>query len=98
MFESKVTDAYAERRVVTVLHELAHMWFGDYVTMKCGYDTQGSFEIDNFEFAKKIALPLADKEKLSDDAKEQIITNASSGYDIIRGESAEEYLDDRKGR
>lgn len=34
VFESKVTDAYAERRVVTVLHELAHMWFGDYVTMK----------------------------------------------------------------
>lgn len=34
VFDSKVTDAYAERRVVTVLHELAHMWFGDYVTMK----------------------------------------------------------------
>lgn len=34
IFESKVTDAVAERRVVTVLHELAHMWFGDYVTMK----------------------------------------------------------------
>lgn len=34
LFESKVTDAMAERRVVTVLHELAHMWFGDYVTMK----------------------------------------------------------------
>lgn len=34
VFESKVTDAMAERRVVTVLHELAHMWFGDYVTMK----------------------------------------------------------------
>ena len=31
VFESKVTDAYEERRVVTVLHELAHMWFGDYV-------------------------------------------------------------------
>ena len=29
-----MTDALAERRVVTVLHELAHMWFGDYVTMK----------------------------------------------------------------
>ena len=28
VFESKVTDALAERRVVTVLHELAHMWFG----------------------------------------------------------------------
>jgi aminopeptidase N len=34
VFSSKVTDALAERRVVTVLHELAHMWFGDYVTMK----------------------------------------------------------------
>lgn len=34
IFSSKVSDALAERRVVTVLHELAHMWFGDYVTMK----------------------------------------------------------------
>ena len=34
VFDSKVTDALSERRVVTVLHELAHMWFGDYVTMK----------------------------------------------------------------
>ncbi len=32
VFRSKVTDAIKERRVVTILHELAHMWFGDLVT------------------------------------------------------------------
>lgn len=34
VFRSKVTDAMRERRVVTILHELAHMWFGDLVTMR----------------------------------------------------------------
>ena len=34
VFRSKVSDARRERRVVTILHELAHMWFGDLVTMK----------------------------------------------------------------
>ncbi|MGO1769913.1 MAG: aminopeptidase N, partial [Microbacterium sp.] len=33
VFRSKVSDAVRERRVVTILHELAHMWFGDLVTM-----------------------------------------------------------------
>jgi aminopeptidase N len=34
VFRGQVTDAVRERRVVTILHELAHMWFGDLVTMK----------------------------------------------------------------
>ena len=34
VFRSKVTDARYERRAGTILHELAHMWFGDLVTMK----------------------------------------------------------------
>ncbi len=34
VFRSKVTEATRERRVVTILHELAHMWFGDLVTMQ----------------------------------------------------------------
>lgn len=34
VFRGEVSDAMRERRVVTVLHELAHMWFGDLVTMR----------------------------------------------------------------
>lgn len=33
VFRSKVTRASYERRAETVLHEMAHMWFGDLVTM-----------------------------------------------------------------
>ncbi|MCW2621735.1 MAG: aminopeptidase, partial [Frankiales bacterium] len=34
VFRSKVTDASYERRAETILHEMAHMWFGDLVTMR----------------------------------------------------------------
>ncbi len=34
VFRSKVTAAAYERRAETVLHEMAHMWFGDLVTMR----------------------------------------------------------------
>ncbi|UGY91443.1 aminopeptidase N [Streptomyces gobiensis] len=34
VFRSKVTDAAYESRAETILHELAHMWFGDLVTME----------------------------------------------------------------
>ncbi|MEV4611962.1 aminopeptidase N [Kitasatospora sp. NPDC049258] len=34
VFRSKVTDASYEARAATILHELAHMWFGDLVTME----------------------------------------------------------------
>ncbi len=33
VFRSKVTETMIERRALTILHELAHMWFGDLVTM-----------------------------------------------------------------
>ncbi|HJU96954.1 MAG TPA: aminopeptidase N [Jiangellaceae bacterium] len=34
VFRSRVTDAAHERRAETILHEMAHMWFGDLVTMR----------------------------------------------------------------
>ncbi len=33
VFRSRVTDSAYEQRANTILHELAHMWFGDLVTM-----------------------------------------------------------------
>jgi aminopeptidase N len=34
VFRSRTTDSAYERRAVTILHEMAHMWFGDLVTMR----------------------------------------------------------------
>ena len=34
IFRSKVTEAEREDRADTILHEMAHMWFGDLVTMR----------------------------------------------------------------
>jgi aminopeptidase N len=34
VFRSRVTDYAYERRAETILHEMAHMWFGDLVTMR----------------------------------------------------------------
>ncbi len=34
VYRSKVTDAERSTRVRTVVHEMAHMWFGDLVTMR----------------------------------------------------------------
>ncbi|AUY51767.1 aminopeptidase N [Streptomyces sp. CB01881] len=34
VFRSKVTDAAYEARANVILHEMAHMWFGDLVTMR----------------------------------------------------------------
>ncbi len=34
VFRSRVTDAAREARGETILHEMAHMWFGDLVTMR----------------------------------------------------------------
>ena len=34
VFRSRVTDAFHEARAETIMHEMAHMWFGNLVTMR----------------------------------------------------------------
>jgi aminopeptidase N len=34
IYRSRVTDSARQRRADTILHEMAHMWFGDLVTMR----------------------------------------------------------------
>ncbi len=34
LFQSRVVEPERERRAVVILHEMAHMWFGDLVTMR----------------------------------------------------------------
>ena len=34
VFRSRVPEVSYERRAITILHEMAHMWFGDLVTMR----------------------------------------------------------------
>jgi aminopeptidase N len=34
VFRSRVTDSQRQERAETILHEMAHMWFGDMVTMR----------------------------------------------------------------
>jgi len=91
IFRSRVTEARRERRGLIILHEMAHMWFGDLVTMRWWNDLwlnesfatyQGTLALVEATRFKQAWTTFAQGEKASAYAQDQLPTTHPITADI----------------
>jgi len=91
IFRSRVTEARRERRGLIILHEMAHMWFGDLVTMRWWNDLwlnesfatyQGTLALAEATRFKQAWTTFAQGEKASAYAQDQLPTTHPITADI----------------
>jgi aminopeptidase N len=102
LFRSRVTDTAYEHRAGTILHEMAHMWFGDLVTMRWWDDLwlNESFAtyMANLATARATRWPqawttFANEEKTWACRQDQLTTTHPIAADIIDIEAVETNFD-----
>ncbi|MFD3544926.1 aminopeptidase N [Streptomyces sp. NPDC058655] len=77
VFRSAVTDTERQRRAVTIAHEMAHMWFGDLVTLRWWDDIWL-----NESFAEYMGYQtLTEATRFTDTWTDFAITRKAWGYD-----------------
>ena len=102
VFRSKATEAQYEARANTILHEMAHMWFGDLVTMKWWDDLwlkesfadyMGALAVDNATGFTNSWVSFANRRKAWAYVQDQLPTTHPIVADITDLEAAKQNFD-----
>ena len=102
VFRSKATEAQYEARANTILHEMAHMWFGDLVTMawwddlwlkESFADYMGALAVDNATDFTNSWVSFANRRKAWAYVQDQLPTTHPIVADITDLEAAKQNFD-----
>jgi aminopeptidase N len=102
VFRSKATEAQYEARANTILHEMAHMWFGDLVTMawwddlwlkESFADYMGALAVDNATPFTNSWVSFANRRKAWAYVQDQLPTTHPIVADITDLEAAKQNFD-----
>lgn len=102
VFRSKATEAQYEARANTILHEMAHMWFGDLVTMawwddlwlkESFADYMGALAVDNATGFTNSWVSFANRRKAWAYVQDQLPTTHPIVADITDLEAAKQNFD-----